>query len=174
MVEKDAAILRKKGLLEAYFPSTHNNLFTVTLLLLLLQHHTLVHQHAYVKEVHFEIIVIQIPLKRNFEMWLAEFLMHHTVSTLSEWGWGNSKYKDIFSKQFFQLEQNVFEIQGRHLLVKKSFTSFRILFDLLKAKLWSLLDEAEKIFFGYANIQPFSKSSFFIIMINHSSSNFTL
>ena len=64
MVEKDAAILRKKGLLEAYFPSTHNNLFTVTLLLLLLQHHTLVHQHAYVKEVHFEIIVIQIPVKR--------------------------------------------------------------------------------------------------------------
>ena len=83
MVEKDAAILRKKGLLEAYFPSTHNNLFTVTLLLLL-QHHTLVHQHAYVKEVHFEIIVIQILVKRNFEMWLAEFLMHHTVSTLSE------------------------------------------------------------------------------------------
>ena len=32
IVEKDAAILRKKGLLEAYFPSTHNNLFTVTLL----------------------------------------------------------------------------------------------------------------------------------------------
>ena len=82
MVEKDAAILRKKGLLEAYFPSTHNNLFTVTLLL---QYHTLVHQPSCIeKEVHFEIIVIQILVKRNFEMWLAEFLMHHIVSTLSE------------------------------------------------------------------------------------------
>ena len=85
MVEKDAAILRKKGLLEAYFPSTHNNLFTVTLLAATAAPHTgpmWSMNMCIEKEVHFDIIVIQILLKRNFEMWLAEFLMHHTVSTL--------------------------------------------------------------------------------------------